>query len=353
MRQSRKLDHLKYTLALDDGPGTNSFADFSLLHNCLPGIAWADVDLATSIAGIPLHHSLIINAITGGAPDVTAINADLASLAKRTGAAMAVGSQFAALEDASVRRSYQIVREVNPDGVLFANLGAHASPDQAAQAVAMIKADALQIHLNAAQELAMAEGDRDFTGYLANIAAIAAASTVPVIVKEVGCGMAREQAAALAAAGVRAIDVGGAGGTNFIAIEAARSAAALPPETLAWGIPTAVSAVEVASALPPAVDLVVSGGIRSPLDAVKSLAIGGRAVAVAAPVVRLLQDEGQEAAADWFGAFLREMRRYMLLVGARSIGDLHNVPLVITGRSREWLAQRGIDTSRYANRGGR
>lgn len=352
MRQSRKLDHLKYTLALADGPGTNSFADFSLLHNCLPDLAWADVDPATTVAGIPLRHPLIINAITGGAPDVTAVNADLAALAKRTGAAMAVGSQFAALENAAVRRSYQIVREVNPDGVLFANLGAHATPEQAAQAVAMIRADAIQIHLNAAQELAMAEGDRDFTGYLANIAAIAAASAVPVIVKEVGCGVAREQAAALAVSGVRAIDVGGAGGTNFVAIEAARSAAVLPAETLAWGIPTAVSAVEAVSVLPSAVDLIVSGGIRSPLDAVKSLAIGGRAVAIAAPAVRMLQDEGMEAAVAWCDAFLHELRRYMLLVGAKTVGDLAGVPLVITGRSREWLQQRGIDTSRYANRGG-
>ncbi len=351
MRQSRKLDHLKYTLALADGPATNAFADFTLLHNCLPGIAWADVSLATTVAGIPLRHPVIINAITGGAPDVTAINADLAALAKRTGAAMAVGSQYAAFEDAAVRRSYQIVREINPGGVLFANLGAHATPDQAAAAVAMIKADAIQIHLNAAQELAMAEGDRDFTGYLANIAAIAAASPVPVIVKEVGCGVAREQAAALAGAGVRAIDVGGAGGTNFVAIEAARNAAALPPETLAWGIPTAVSAVEAASVLPPAVDLIVSGGIRSPLDAVKSLALGGRAVAVAAPAVRILQDEGLEAAVAWFDAFLRELRRYMLLVGARSVGALAAVPLVITGWSREWLTQRGIDTSRFARAG--
>jgi len=353
VRQSRKLDHLKYSLALADGPGTNSFADFSLVHNCLPDLAWADVDLATSVAGIPLRHPLIINAITGGAADVTAINAQLAELARRTGAAMAVGSQYAALVDPTVCESYQIVRQVNPDGVLFANLGAHVSPDEAAKAVAMIGADALQIHLNAAQELAMVEGDRNFTGYLANIAAIAASCPVPVIVKEVGFGVAREQAAALVAAGVRAVDVGGAGGTNFVAIEAARGSVDLPPETVAWGIPTAVSAVETASVLPPSVDLVVSGGIRSPLDAVKALAVGGRAVAVATPAVRALQTASLETAVDWFENFLREMRRYMVLVGAKNVAGLYGVPVVITGKSREWLEQRGIDTARYARAGRR
>lgn len=351
MRQSRKLDHLKYSLALADGPGTNSFADFSLVHNCLPDIASADVDLATAVAGIPLRHPFIINAITGGAADVTGVNAQLAELAKRTGAAMAVGSQYAALMDPAVCESYQIVRRVNPDGVLFANLGAHVTPDEALRAIGMIGADAIQIHLNAAQELAMAEGDRDFTGYLANIAAIAAVSPVPVIAKEVGSGVAREQAAALAKAGVRAIDVGGAGGTNFIAIEAARNSVDLPRETLSWGIPTAVSAVETASVLPPSVDLIVSGGIRSPLDAVKALAVGGRAVAVATPAVRMLQENGLAAAVAWFESFLGEMRRFMVLVGARSVPGLAAVPLVITGHSREWLTQRGIDTARFARAG--
>ncbi|MDR7865359.1 MAG: type 2 isopentenyl-diphosphate Delta-isomerase [Sporomusaceae bacterium] len=353
MRQSRKLDHLKYSLALADGPAANGFADFSLVHNCLPGLAFSAVELTTAVAGIPLRHPVIINAITGGAADVTAVNAQLAELARRTGAAMAVGSQYAALENPAVNESYQVVRSVNPNGVLFANLGAHATPDQAVRAVAMIGADAIQIHLNTAQELAMPEGDRDFSGYLENIAAIVAASPVPVIVKEVGSGVAREQAEALAAAGVRAIDTGGAGGTNFVAIEAARGAAELPADTLAWGIPTAVSAVEVVSVLPATVDLVVSGGIRSPLDAVKALAVGGRAVAIATPAIRLLQEKSLADAVAWFEAFLLEMRRYMLLVGARNIPALAKVPVVITGKSREWLDVRGIDTAGFAKYGRR
>ncbi|MDT8901197.1 type 2 isopentenyl-diphosphate Delta-isomerase [Anaeroselena agilis] len=350
MRQSRKLDHLKYSLALTDGPAANGFADFSLVHNCLPGLAFSTIELATTVAGVSLRHPVIINAITGGAADVTAINAQLAELARRTGAAMAVGSQYAALENPAVSESYQVVRSVNPDGVLFANLGAHATPDQAVRAVSMIGADAIQIHLNAAQELAMPEGDRDFGGYLENIAAIVAVSPVPVIVKEVGSGVAREQATALVAAGVKAIDTGGAGGTNFVAIEAARGSAELPAETLAWGIPTAVSAVEVVSVLPPSVDLIVSGGIRSPLDAVKALALGGRAVAIATPAIRLLRERGLREAVAWFESFLSEIRRYMLLVGAGEIANLADVPVVITGKSREWLTQRGIDTTCFARR---
>ncbi len=350
MRQSRKLDHLKYSLTLADGPGSSGFADFSLIHNCLPDLAVDDVALSTTVAGLRLRQPVIINAITGGAVDVTGVNAQLAEVARECGAALAVGSQYAALENPAVRDSYQIIRKVNPGGIVFANLGAHATPTEAARAVEMLAADAIQIHLNVAQELFMPEGDRDYRGYLDNIAAIVAASPVPVIVKEVGCGIAREQAAALAAAGVGAIDVGGRGGTNFVAIEAARRQDKVAADFLDWGIPTAVSAVEVAAAVSSAVDMIVSGGIRSPLDAVKSLAIGGRAVAIAAPLVRRLDEAGLSATICWFGEFLGDIKRYMVLVGAATVDRLPAVPLVIGGASREWLSARGIDVAAYATR---
>jgi isopentenyl-diphosphate delta-isomerase len=353
LRQSRKLDHLKYSLALADGPGSSGFADFSLIHNCLPDLAVDEVSLSTTVAGLKLRQPVIINAITGGAADVTGINAQLAEVARECGAALAVGSQYAAIENPAVHDSYKIIRKVNPDGVVFANLGAHTTPADAARAVDMLAADAIQIHLNVAQELFMPEGDRDYRGYLANIAAIAVGSRVPVIVKEVGCGIAREQAAALAAVGVRAVDVGGRGGTNFVAIEAARRQDEIAADFLDWGIPTAVSAVEVASVLPPAVDMIVSGGIRSPLDAVKSLVIGGRAVAIAAPLVRRLDAAGLPATIAWFGEFLGDIRRYMVLVGAATVGHLTAVPLVIGGASREWLLDRGVDVSAFAKRAAR
>lgn len=351
MRQSRKLDHLKYSLQLADGPGSSGFADFSLIHNCLPDLAVNAVSLNTSVAGLCLRQPVIINAITGGAKDVIGVNAQLAEVARECGAALAVGSQYSALENPEVTDSYKIIRKVNPDGVVFANLGAHATPGDAKRAVDMLAADAIQLHLNIAQELFMPEGDRDFSGYLDNIAAIAASSRVPVIVKEVGCGIAREQAAALAAAGVSAIDVGGRGGTNFVAIEAARRQDEISADFLGWGIPTAVSAIEVASVLPATVDMIISGGVRSPLDAVKSLAIGGRAVAIAAPLVRRLDEAGLPATIYWFSEFLDDIRRYMVLVGAAAINRLATVPLVIGGSSREWLTVRGIDVTAFARKG--
>jgi len=350
MRQSRKLDHLKFALYLADGPGTTGFDDITIIHNCLPNLAFDNVRLDTSLVGMKLPHPVFVNAITGGAPDVTSINRSLAEFCQATACPMAVGSQFAALEDPVVEESYRVVRQIYPNGIIFANLGAHATVEQAKRAVDMIEANALQIHLNVAQEMFMPEGDRDFSGYLANIEAIAAALPVPVVVKEVGNGIAREQARQLAELGVAAIDVAGSGGTNFIAIEAARDRYNLSATELAWGIPTAISALEVASVLPPGVDLIISGGIRSALDIVKALACGGRAVGMAAPVLKAISQDGVEGAVAWFENLLFDVRRYMLLCGAAQPDQLTAVPMVISGKSREWLTARNIDIKVYANR---
>jgi len=350
VRQSRKLDHIKYSLSLADGPGVSGFADIRLVHNCLPNLGWDELDLSSSIAGIPINNPLIINAITGGAHDVTTMNGQIAEFACRTNTAMAVGSQYAALEDPEVLQSYKIVREKNPEGIIFANLGAYATPQQAQLAVEMIDAQAIQIHLNVAQELIMTEGDRDFFGYLANIAKIVDHVTVPVIVKEVGCGIAKEQAELLAQIGIKGIDVGGMGGTNFLAIEAARSHLDILSETLCWGIPTAISAVEIMSIIPKHVDMIVSGGIRTSLDVVKSLALGGTAAGMATPIIRMLHEKDIEYALSWFNNFLHEIKCYMLLSGTANIKDLTKVPVIITGYSKEWLMARGIDTTQYGMR---
>lgn len=349
-RQSRKLEHITYSLSLQDGPGVNGFSDVALIHNCLPDLDWKDIELSTSLAGIKLHHPVIINAITGGAKDVGKVNAELAQLALATQSAMAVGSQFAAIENNEVKDSYEVVRKINPDGVLFANLGAHVSVEQAKQAVAMIGAQGIQIHLNVAQEIVMSEGDRSFRGYLRNIARIVEAAEVPVIVKEVGCGMAREQAAALADVGVKAIDIGGMGGTNFLAIEAARKQAALDCGLLNWGIPTAISTIEVAESLPVNVDMMVSGGIRTSLDIIKALALGGTAIGIAAPFIKKVHEKGVAVTIDLLQKMLNDLKRYMLLLGTSQVAQLNTVPVIITGYSADWLTARGIDIKKYALR---
>jgi isopentenyl-diphosphate delta-isomerase len=212
------MDHIQFALETREEE-SSIWDDISFAPNSLPNISYGNCNLAASLPPLLLSSPLLINAMTGGAPAVTAINQKLAVIARERGLAMAVGSQMAALRDPAVRESYHVVRRENPKGMVFANLGAEATVEQAVQAVEMIEANGLQIHLNVMQELLMPEGDRDFRGYLDNIRRIKEHVGVPVIVKEVGFGMSAESMEKLADAGITLLDVGGRGGTNFAKVE--------------------------------------------------------------------------------------------------------------------------------------
>lgn len=323
-----------------------------LVHQSLPEAALSEVDLATSLAGVRLPNPVIINAMTGGAPGVAGINRDLATVAAELGLAMAVGSQTAGLREPAVAETYRVVREANPGGVLLANVSAGASVDDALRAVAMIDANLLQIHLNAPQELIMAEGDRDFRGQLERIALLVRESPVPVVVKECGFGVSRETARQLQGVGVRAVDVSGRGGTNFAWIEAQRRGETdLDPGLQAWGIPTACALLEVAGLALPGLDVMASGGIAYGSEAAKALAIGARAVGVAGAVLRQHAAGGITAVRRYLSALCADLARAALLVGGPTLYALQRRPVVVTGFTREWSRARGVDLDSLARRG--
>ncbi|MDH7478959.1 MAG: type 2 isopentenyl-diphosphate Delta-isomerase [Syntrophomonadaceae bacterium] len=349
LRQNRKLEHIRQ--AMDLGNGTeNGLVDIHLVHQSLPELSEDEIDISYRFEGKELSAPLIINALTGGNREVASINRVLARLAGRAGIAMAVGSQTAALEDQRLRDTFAVVREENPHGVIMGNIGGMASPEQAREAVAMIDADALQIHLNVPQELAMAEGERDFRGILDNIAAIQEALPVPVVVKEVGFGLSREAAGELQRRGVKWVDISGRGGTNFIAIERGRGAQRFGVELEAWGITTSVSLLEALS-LPRPIKCIASGGINNSLDIAKCLCLGAEMVGIAGYFLRLLLNQSEKALADEIESLLQGLRAVLLMTGARNLAELSRKPAVITGKTREWLEQRGISTNHYAQRG--
>lgn len=321
------------------------------MHQSLPELALNQIDLSTVIGGVHLACPVIINAMTGGAPGVTAINRDLATVAGELGLAMALGSQTAGLREPEVAQTYRIVREVNPGGVILANLSAGASVEQAQAAVEMVDANLLQIHLNAPQELQMAEGDRDFRGQIERIHQIVAALPIPVVVKECGFGLAREATRLLYQAGVRVVDLSGRGGTNFAWIEMARREAEdRDPGLTRWGIPTACALAEVALLGLPGMDVIASGGITYGSEAAKALALGARAVGVAGAVLRRQQAGGLPAARRYLERLLDDLRTAVLLAGAQDLIALQRKPLVITGGVGEWCRLRGVDLTRMANR---
>ena len=347
-RAKRKLEHIQYALELGDGPARTHLADLRFLHNCLPELNPADIDLSVQIWGKRLRLPFFIDAVTGSTDAVTDINQRLAQVAAAAGVGMAVGSQFGAVRDGSGLGSYEVVRRENPQGLVLANMSALATPAQAQAAVDMLHADALELHLNAAQELWMAEGDKDYRGLLQSCVQIKDALSVPVIIKETGCGIAAEQYTLLAEQGFTAFDCAGAGGTNFPAIEARRQGLVLPDEFAAWGVPTCWSLLDAQQVLPAGALLLASGGIRTAGDAARAFALGADAVGITAPVLQLVLHQGVSAAVSYLRDLAQELERYLLLLGCRAPHELRRVPLVIGGATQNFIASRGYELAAIA-----
>ncbi|MDK2820246.1 MAG: isopentenyl-diphosphate Delta-isomerase [Clostridia bacterium] len=332
-RGQRKLDHLKFFK--QDNNGSNGLEYVNLIHQALPELDWDDIDITCRWLGKNLAAPFIINALTGGPPETKEINAALARVARRTGIGMAVGSQKAALENSEWRESFTIVRKENPDGLILANLGAGSSLTLAKKAVDMIAADGLQLHLNAAQELIMPEGDRTFRGWLENINSIVQNLDLPVIGKEVGFGLSKESALLLFQAGIRIVDVGGRGGTNFAAIEGMRRdnyVSALSQ----WGLPTAISIMEVKSLKLP-IEIIASGGIKNALDAAKAIALGSKIVGVAGHFLQILLEQGEDHLTKEIFNWQEDLKRICLLTGCQRPSELQTKRLVFTGTIMHWL----------------
>ena len=340
-REQRKLDHIRYALELSDGDRRTGLEDVRFLHNCLTSVDPESVDVSTRIGNLVLPVPVFIDAITGGAAEAKEINRRLAAVAKRTGTAMAVGSQYGAVKADRHEDTYAVIREENPDGIFFANVSALASPEEAQAAVEMIGADALEIHLNAAQELIMPEGDRKFSLIKENLARLQDCVQVPVIVKETGCGMAAEQVRELQAMGFTCFNVAGFGGTSFPAIEAFRNQVARYDKFADWGIPTAWSLIDAAHAAQPWDTLIASGGIRSGWQAARAIALGADAAAMSGNILAILLQQGDEEAVAYLRDVLADLKDIMVLTGSRTIRELQQVPLVFTGDALSFIWSRG------------
>lgn len=348
--EQRKLDHVRYALELPPSLH-NGFADLRFVHRALPDFDLADVTLATTLGGLSFSSPLLINAMTGGAQRTEEINRHLAEVASRTGLAMAVGSQRAAFHDPRLERTYSVVRDVNPDGIVIANLGAGASLQDAERAVQMIGANLMHLHLNAAQELTMPEGDRSFRGLLERIREVVAGLSVPVIVKEVGNGMSAETYRKLADAGVKIVDVAGMGGTNFVSIENRRRSGLMFADLeQEWGQTTAVSLLEM-QPYQAAFEVIGSGGVQTALDAAKCLALGANVVGVAGAILRPLMEHGVEAAVQIVEHWHEELRVFLTLQECYTVAQLRERPLIVRGQTAEWCRLRGIDIESIARRG--
>ena len=352
----RKIEHLDICVKEKVESHGNGFSDIELIHRCLPEIDKARISTKTSFLGHEFNAPIVIASMTGGHPGTTMVNANLARAAEVLGIGIGVGSQRAALEDKSQEDSYRIVRDEAPNAFIYGNIGAPQllsyGIEKLEQAVEMIDADALAVHLNFLQEAIQPEGDLNAKGCLEKISEVAAQLSVPVIVKETGAGISHLDAYALRKAGAAALDVGGRGGTSWAGVEVYRArmdnnriGEHLGQKFWDWGIPTAVSIIEADVGLP----LIATGGIRDGIMVAKSISLGASLAGIALPLIFAARADAEKVQ-EILGIYIEELKATMFLTGSQSIEGLRKTPAVITGHTREYLEARGFNWASYAQR---
>ena len=345
---NRKDEHVSLAKAFHkDRP--SDFDHVHLIHRSFPQVAVDDISITSEMASLPLKTPFFINAMTGGSEKTKQINEQLATLARETSLAMATGSVSIALKDPSVQDSFTIVRKTNPTGMILANVGAGSSLEQAQQAIDLLEANALQIHVNAPQELVMPEGDRDFRYWLEDIAKIASTLSIPVIVKEVGFGMTRETIQQLIDCGITSIDVSGQGGTSFTQIENARRKNREFGYLDSYGLSTVQSLLE-ANEVPYPYEFIASGGIRQAYDIFKALALGANAVGISGTILTHLLTKGLDETILLVQQWQSELTTLYAMTGSKTTAKTRTVPLYFTDPVREWCDARRIAPDSYSFR---
>lgn len=329
---ARKREHLEVALGDEVGFETvrSGLDGVRLRARALPESDLREVDLSCSLWGRELSAPLMISCMTGGTSEAGPVNRALAAAAQRHRVAVGLGSGRILLEEPERTAGFE-VRDVAPDVLLAANLGAiqlrEHGVEGARRLVEQCEADILVLHLNAVQEAVQPGGDTDFSGVLDRIGTVASQLGVPVVVKEVGFGMAPEDVAALAKAGAAGIDVAGAGGTNWARLEGHREDAAHEVASAFgdWGWPT-VTAVRQARAVlgrldADHVELFGSGGLRHGVDALKVICLGASMAALGRGLLRAAA-AGPQAADRAVGALRQQMEIAAWACGARERAEL-------------------------------
>lgn len=326
----RKAEHIRICLESDVQFQTqgSGFDRYQFIHSCLPELDYQHLDLTTNLLGKQLGAPILISSMTGGTAQAKEINYRLAEVAQEYRLAMGVGSQRVAIEQPQVADTFQ-VRQIAPDILLFANLGAvqlnyKYGIDHCWRAVELLGADALILHLNPLQECIQPQGDTNFKGLLDRIASVCERLPVPVIIKEVGNGISASMAQQLIAAGVSGIDVAGAGGTSWAKVESERAQTVLQRrlgETFAdWGIPTTACITEIRQ-IAPTLPLIASGGIRNGLEISKAIALGADVAGLALPFLQAA-DISTLAVAELVQILTAEIQTVLFCTGNANLSAL-------------------------------
>lgn len=307
----RKKDHIR--LALADKTALTSLDAYAIDYNSVPRFGLDSLDTSTTICNKKWQFPFFINAITAGGEECNKINQDFMEVSEACGIEFFPGSYSPALKDKNDEAAY-------PKGYSI-NLGLDKDPNLILNAIEKTKAQYIQLHTNPLQEIVMPEGDHNFESWLSTLTEVSKKSPIPVILKETGFGMNEETIKLAIDLNLAAVDVSGMGGTNFARIEnGRREDKSTYLENIGY---TTAESLEFAAPYRDKIDIIASGGIRNPLDVVKCLALGAKAVGVSKTFLEILVNDGKEALIDEIEKWKKELKFLMILMNAKNIDELY------------------------------
>ncbi|AFN75812.1 isopentenyl pyrophosphate isomerase [Melioribacter roseus P3M-2] len=331
----RKGEHIKLSLSddADYDSVTNGFENYQFVHHAATETVIDEIGFEAKFFSKKVDYPFIISSMTGGAKEANNINERLAEVAKALNIPIGVGSQRRSLLDNKFDRSYKSLRRIGGAIPILGNIGAAQIVkskniiDDINYLIDLIEADAMVIHLNPLQELLQPEGEPNFKGLLKKIEKITAKIKTPVIAKEVGAGIDPDSAVKLLEAGVKGIDVAGAGGTNWAKIELMRSGN--QSFLSEWGNPTSYCLRTIKKLKKNyKFVLISSGGLRKSVDYAKSYALGADFTAAAKPILKLVVEKDELAAVDYIKNLFEDIKKIMYLTGCKNLSDLQKNKLI-------------------------
>lgn len=331
----RKKEHIKLCLTDDVAfkLKTNGFEKYDFIHYAITEVDTTKICFQTKFISKKINYPFLISSMTGGTSEAENINRRLAGIAGALGIPIGVGSQRQALENIDYHQSYKVIRKTARDIPVLGNIGAAQilrvkDLKSILSLIDMLEADAFIIHINPLQELMQPEGEINFAGLLKQIEKLNRISPVPLFIKEVGAGISKKAAKKLLEAGVKGIDVAGAGGTSWAGVEIKRSKSG-QDEFWDWGLPTSYCLKEIYPLKKKYnFTLIGSGGINSAADLAKAFALGADLVASARVILMTLMKNGEDEVNKLIVNWFEQLKKIMYLTGSQTLNQLKKDKIV-------------------------